>query len=160
MIEQITLVKSAEDFDQIALALGVPRYTLPTKIEQRQVQPPTPWEVALTGYELDEEEWRIVGPLVPRGIAHHARCDRSYVNACLARQRLARYGKSWWYLDPSLGPVSSLRGRYLRWVSLRWFQKLFEDLTRFGGLSSARMAEFENLATEAENRLRRKGAHS
>lgn len=153
-------LSSADDFDQIALALGVPRYTLPINFEAELVQPLTPWKVALNGYQLDDDEWRLVGPLVPRGIAHHARCDRSYINACLARQRLTRYGKSWWYLDPSLGPVSSLRGRFLRWVSLGWFQKLYEDLTRAGGLSTARLAEFEALAVEAERRLRPKEARS
>jgi hypothetical protein len=155
MVEIAKAEATARYYDDIAVALGVPRSTLPSGFEIEPPKPTPPLEAAVGDVSLSDIEWSVIAQVFPKGVAHHARDDRAYLNACLWRERAKPFKKGWWFVPVTFGPTSSNRGRFLRWCALGYWTKLHADLVALGGLSEPRLAEFAAIADEAKDRHKR-----
>lgn len=141
-----------ERFDEIAVVLNLSRETLPSGLEIERSKPLSALEKAVEGVELSDAEWHAIAPVFPKGVAHHARDDRGFLNACLWRERAKPFKKGWWFVPLIYGPTSSNRGRFLRWCKLGFWPKLHQALIESCALSDARLNEFFSIAEEAETR--------
>lgn len=79
-------------------------------------------------YDLSDEEWAIVAPLLPKpGRGKHRVDDRRIVNAIFY---VLRTGAPWRDLPGRYGPYTTAYNRFNRWAKRGIWLKVFEELAR------------------------------
>ena len=77
-------------------------------------------------YDLSEEEWRIVGPLLPpAGRGARRGDDRQVVNGIFY---VLRTGSPWRDLPERYGPYTTVYNRFNRWAKKGVWLRMFEAL--------------------------------
>ena len=79
-------------------------------------------------YDLSDEEWRIVQPLLPiPGKGGHRVDDRRVVNGIFY---VLRTGAPWRDLPDRYGPYTTVYNRFNRWAKRGIWLRIFEELAR------------------------------
>lgn len=79
-------------------------------------------------YDLSDDEWRLVGPLLPKpGKGKHRVDDRRVVNGIFY---VLRTGAPWRDLPERYGPYTTVYNRFNRWAKRGLWLKVFEELAQ------------------------------
>ena len=80
-------------------------------------------------YELTDEQWALIGPLVPGKVGDPGRSgadNRLFVNGVLW---VLRSGAHWHDLPPRYGKYKSVHKRFTRWAAAGVWERVFEVLS-------------------------------
>ncbi len=80
-------------------------------------------------YELTDEQWALIGPLVPGKVGDPGRSgvdNRLFVNGVLW---VLRSGAHWHDLPPRYGKYKSVHKRFSRWAASGVWERIFEVLS-------------------------------
>lgn len=80
-------------------------------------------------YELTDEQWSVIGPLVPGKVGDPGRSgadNRLFVNGVLW---VLRSGAHWHDLPPRYGKYKSVHKRFTRWAASGVWERIFEVLS-------------------------------
>ena len=135
------------DRDAVAAALGVCPTTLPRSFEEPLEEKPAPIDVITEGFELSDDEWALLRPLIPWHPV--ATGDRTFLDSVLWRERAKPSRRGWFYLPDGLGVIASVRGRFLRWAMLGHWDVINEAVQRMPELSERRKRDFAGIAADA-----------
>jgi len=85
-------------------------------------------EVIMARFDLTDEEWAVIGPLLPkRGRGPHRKDDRKVLNGIFY---ILRTGAPWRDLPDRYGPRTTVYNRYVRWGERGVWQRIFEALAQ------------------------------
>jgi len=80
-------------------------------------------------YELTDEQWELIGPLVPGKVGDPGRSgadNRLFVNGVLW---VLRSGAHWHDLPPRYGKYKSVHKRFTRWAAAGVWEQIFQVLS-------------------------------
>jgi transposase len=125
--EEGTLQKILFKLEELG-ALSVEKYARGRKSNSAEVEKPLEW------WELTDEEWNRVAPLIPResfkkGKKEYKKTDREILNILLYRE----YTKTAWEkLPKEFGRGATVFARYKKWRDEGTLQRVFEELSKIG----------------------------
>ena len=76
-------------------------------------------------HELTDEQWRKIGPLLPRHGRRSQRSDGNFVNAVLW---LMKTGSPWRDLPERYGSWKTIYNRFANWAKAGHFERIFKAL--------------------------------